>query len=62
MSEHFLEEQIKRIRDLSEQITRVRALHEVGDFRPYASNDSSRENANDRAGERAPRASRRRPT
>ena len=62
MSEHFLEEQIKRIRDMSEQITRVRALHEVRDFRPYTSNDSSRENATDHAAERAPRASRRRPT
>jgi hypothetical protein len=37
MSEHFLEEQIKRIRDLSEQIARVRPLHEVHDSQRYDS-------------------------
>jgi hypothetical protein len=39
MSEHFLEEHIKRIRDLSDQITRVRPLHEVHDSQRYDSDD-----------------------
>jgi hypothetical protein len=39
MSEHFLEEQIKRIRDLSEQIARVRPLHEVDYSQRYDSDD-----------------------
>jgi len=58
MSEHFLEEQIKRIRDLSEQITRVRPIHEVRDFNRCASNDPSREEVADHPVERAPRPSR----
>ena len=58
MSEHFLEEHIKRIRDLSEQITRVRPLYEVRDFNRYASNDPSVEEATDHPDERPRRASR----
>jgi len=58
MSEHFLEEHIKRIRDLSEQITRVRPLYEVRDFNRYASNDPSVEEDTDHPDERPRRASR----
>jgi hypothetical protein len=60
MSEHFLEEHIKRIRDLSEQITRVRPLYEVRDFIRYESNHPSLEEATDRPCERTRHASRRR--
>ena len=58
MSEHFLEEHIKRIRDLSEQITRVRPVYEVRDFNRFASNDPSVEEDTDHPAEQPRRASR----
>ena len=58
MSEHFLEEHIKRIRDLSEQITRVRPVYEVCDFNRIASNDPSVEEDTDHPDERTRRATR----
>ena len=58
MSEQFLEEHIKRIRDLSEQITRVRPVYEVRDFDRYASNDPSVEEDSDHPSERTRRATR----
>ena len=60
MSEHFLEEHIKRIRDLSEQITRVRPVSEVRDFNRFASNDPSVEEDTDHPAEQPRRASRNR--
>lgn len=35
MAEEFLEEQIKRIREMAEQVSRVRALHEVRELRNH---------------------------
>ena len=58
MSEHFLEEHIKRIRDLSEQITRVRPVYEVRDFNRFESNDPSVEEDTDHPAEQPRRASR----
>ena len=36
MAEEFLEEQLKRIRDMTEQVSRVRPLHDLRELRNYS--------------------------
>ena len=36
MAEEFLEEQIKRIREMTEQVSRVRPLHDLHELRNYS--------------------------
>jgi hypothetical protein len=43
MSEGFLEEQIKRIRDLTEQVSRVRPLHDLHEVHNHSSEFSRRD-------------------
>ena len=37
MAEEFLEEQIKRIREMAEQVSRVRPLYDIYDVRNHSS-------------------------
>ncbi len=40
MAEGFLEEQIKRIRDLTEQVSHIRPLHDVHEIQNHSSDGS----------------------
>ena len=43
MAEGFLEEQLKRIRDLTEQVSRVRPLHDLREVKNYAVESDARQ-------------------
>ncbi len=43
MAEGFLEEQIKRIRDLTEQVSRVRPLHDLHEVKNHSAESKGRE-------------------
>jgi hypothetical protein len=43
MSDGFLEEQLKRIRDLTEQVSRVRPLHDIHEVKNHSSDAATRD-------------------
>lgn len=43
MAEGFLEEQLKRIRDLTEQVSRVRPLHDLHEIKNHSSEHAARD-------------------
>jgi hypothetical protein len=57
MAEPFLEEQLKRIREMTRQMSRVRALHEAPGARGQASRDE-RSSAHDEPAPARPHAPR----
>jgi hypothetical protein len=49
MAEGFLEEQLKRIRDLTEQVSRVRPIHDLHEIQNHTSEGSARKRESHRA-------------
>ena len=52
MAETFLEEQLKRIRDLTEQVSRLRPLHDLHEVQNHSSEGAPRDRESRRAARR----------